>query len=111
MNDPETFKRTVWGYWEVLNEGPGYKVKRLSINPKGSISKQYHNFRSETWCIVSGKGQLFLDDKMSVVLTGDVFTIPVRAVHRVLNISETENLVAIEVQLGSITEETDIVRI
>ena len=52
-----------------------------------------------------------LDDKMSVVSTGDVFTIPVRAVHRVLNISETENLVAIEVRLGSITEETDIVRI
>lgn len=100
-----------WGYWEVIEEGPGYKIKRLVIQPKQSISNQYHNHRSETWCIIGGEGQLFLEDKLKTITKGDVFTIEIGEKHRVKNISETEDLVAIEVQMGEKCEEDDIVRL
>jgi mannose-6-phosphate isomerase-like protein (cupin superfamily) len=100
-----------WGSWLVIEQGPGYKVKRLIIKPKQSISNQYHLHRSETWCVVSGDGQAFIDNKIKVVHPGDTFTVKKKQTHRVQNISETEDLVVIEVQLGEICEEEDIVRV
>ena len=100
-----------WGSWEVLEEGPGYKVKKLIIKPQCSISHQYHNHRTETWCIVSGAGQAFIDSKIKVLHEGDVFTVKKKQAHRVQNISEDNDLVAIEVQMGEKCEEEDIVRL
>jgi mannose-6-phosphate isomerase-like protein (cupin superfamily) len=107
----EYFADRPWGSWLVIDFGPGYKIKRLIIKPKQSISKQYHLHRSETWCVVSGDGQLFIDDKIKIIHSGDTFTIKKKQVHKVQNLSETEDLVVIEVQLGEICEEEDIVRI
>ena len=44
-----------WGSWHVLDEGPGYKVKRIEVNPHSRLSYQTHEHRSEHWVIVSGK--------------------------------------------------------
>lgn len=107
---PEVTTRP-WGYWYVLEEGLGYKVKKLVIQPKQSISKQYHLHRSETWCIISGSGQAFLDAKIKPLNPGDVFTVKKNQLHKVTNNSETVELVAIEVQMGDRCEEADIVRI
>lgn len=94
--------------WEVIEKGKGYKVKKLTIEPNQSISLQWHEHRSETWCIVSGKGIVKLGEKTFEVNSGDTFVVPVEALHKVTAL-ET-GLVAIEVQLGEITEEHDIKR-
>lgn len=100
-----------WGSWSVIEKGPGYKIKKLIIKPHKSISNQYHLHRSETWCVVSGNGQAFINDKIKVIHAGDIFVVKKKETHRVQNNSDTEDLVVIEVQLGNICEEDDIVRI
>ena len=99
-----------WGTWEVIDEGPWYKVKRLTVEPNKSISLQYHNHRSETWAVTQGRGEVILDDKTFKVKRGDTFVVPIKAIHKITNISKTQ-LVIIEVQCGEITEEDDIVRL
>ena len=99
-----------WGSWEVIEKGKGYKIKKLIIQPSQSISLQYHNHRSESWSIVEGFGEVILLDKVFRVSAGDAFVVPKKATHKITAISTTP-LVAIEVQIGEITEEHDIVRI
>lgn len=115
LNDEQSQSRT-WGFWEVLDQGASqngmnFKVKRLEIHPRKQISHQYHNHRSETWVIVSGTGQVHCNDRSFVVHAGDTFTFDEKERHKVLNVSETEKLIAIEIQYGSLVSETDIVRI
>lgn len=99
-----------WGTWEVIDEGPWYKVKRLVIEPSKSISLQYHIHRSETWAITAGRGEVILDNDKFRVKQGDTFVVPIKAVHKITNISNIP-LVIIEVQCGEITKEDDIVRL
>ena len=54
-----------WGYTEVLTEGESYKVKRVSIIPNSRQSYQSHEYRAESWMIVSGKGKITIEDKES----------------------------------------------
>jgi mannose-1-phosphate guanylyltransferase/mannose-6-phosphate isomerase len=51
------------GYLEVIDQGPWYKVKRLTVEPNKSISMQYHIHRSETWAITQGCGEVILDSQ------------------------------------------------
>lgn len=106
----ETFAKRDWGTWEVLNKGPFYKIKKLIINPGKSISNQYHFHRQETWCIIQGSGELLLGSAIIRIKKGDVVTIEPKQHHKVKNTSE-EDFIAIEVQMGDICEEDDIVRI
>ena len=106
----DKYMKRDWGTWEVIDEGPWYKVKRLIIEPHKSISLQYHNHRSETWAITSGIGKVNLDNIEFKVRQGDTFVVPIKAVHKITNTSKT-NLVIIEVQCGEITEEDDIIRL
>lgn len=99
-----------WGTWEVIEQGPWYKVKKLTVQPNMSISMQYHIHRSETWAITQGRGEVILDSKKFEVNQGDTFVVPIKAVHKITNISNIP-LVIIEVQCGEITEEHDIVRL
>lgn len=99
-----------WGSWQVLQVGPFYKVKQLIIKPHQHISLQYHQHRSETWCIVQGAGIFLCDGVVNTIQRGNVFTIQPLEWHRVTNTSDVEDLIAIEVQMGEICEESDIVR-
>lgn len=99
-----------WGIWEVLDKGPMFKLKRLTINPNCSISYQYHNYRSEVWTIIQGGGIAILNDELQYIKVGDTFVVPVGMKHKVTCITE-EPLIAIEVQIGEIVEEQDIVRV
>jgi len=98
-----------WGYWLVLGEGLGYKVKRIHVNPGARLSYQSHACRSEHWVVVSGTATCTVDDRVAVVPPGVTVNVPVGAKHRLANESSQE-LVILEVQRGSYTGEDDIVR-
>lgn len=99
-----------WGEWEVIEKGNGYKLKKLTVLPSRSISLQYHNHRSETWCILQGHGQMILGNSEFSVFEGDTVVVPIQEKHKI-TCTSTIPLIAIEVQLGEITEEDDIVRL
>lgn len=99
-----------WGNWEVLDHDQGYKVKRLTILPDQAISLQYHNHRSEHWTIVQGEGKVIVDGNIFTVSKGESFHVPRMALHKITNTHLNEKLIAIEVQMGEICSEEDIVR-
>ena len=99
-----------WGYFTILYEDETCKFKRIVVNPGCKISLQYHHKRDETWKIVSGIGEMTLDDNKFLVYPYDVVEIPHKVVHRVENIDQ-EPLVFLEVQTGSYFGEDDIIRI
>ncbi len=95
--------------YEVLAEGPGYKVKRLEVKPGQRLSLQMHDLRSEHWVIVSGEALVTLgDEEVRRAVNEDVF-IPVRTKHRIANPGK-DILIFIEVQCGSYLGEDDIIR-
>ncbi len=99
-----------WGSWEVLDEGLGYKVKRLVVKPRQRLSYQTHAYRAEHWVVVSGRATCVLDGVVRHARPGDYVDVPVGAAHRIMN-EQDEPLVVIEVQRGLYTGEDDIVRL
>jgi len=110
----ETYKlhRTVlrpWGSYTVLEEGPGFKIKRIEVKPGASLSLQMHQHRSEHWIVVSGTAHVVNGDRELTVNTNESTFIPPRNKHRLANPHNTD-LVIIEVQSGPYLGEDDIVR-
>lgn len=99
-----------WGRWEVLLSEPGYKVKRIIVNPGHRLSYQKHSRRREHWIGVWGKGLVVLNEKEIRLGVGNTVDIPAGATHRAINDGETP-FIFIEVQLGDYLEEDDIVRL
>ena len=99
-----------WGRWFVLDVDQGYKVKKLEILPDQAISLQYHNHRSEHWTIVQGEGKVIVDGNIFTIRKGESFHVPKQSIHKITNTHLTETLIAIEVQMGDICREDDIVR-
>jgi mannose-6-phosphate isomerase len=99
-----------WGRWYVLDVDQGYKVKKLEILPDQAISLQYHNHRSEHWTIVQGEGKVIVDGNIFTIRKGESFHVPRQSIHKITNTHLTETLIAIEVQMGDICREDDIVR-
>jgi len=98
-----------WGRWEEYLNEPGYRVKRIVVNPGKRLSLQKHHSRAEHWVIVNGSGKLTLDDSVREIASGDAIFIEKGQVHRVENNGE-DFLVIIETQLGVCVED-DIVRL
>ncbi len=99
-----------WGTWEVLATGDRYTVKRIRVLPGHRLSLQYHQHRSEHWTIVEGFAEVELDDVVRQLSAGKHVHIPVGALHRVRALG-SEPLVFLEVQVGDVLDENDIVRI
>lgn len=99
-----------WGYYESLEMGPAYQVKRLVIHPHAAISLQMHTRRSEHWIIVEGEGLITCGDEKKVLKTNESVYIPAQTKHRIENQSSHVSLVLIEVQYGTYLGEDDIVR-
>jgi len=99
-----------WGKYFVLEDAENHKVKRIIVKPGGRLSYQYHRHRSEVWTIVQGEAKVTLNGVDEVYKKGQVVKIPLGAKHRIKNITN-EDLVFIEVQLGTYFGEDDIVRI
>ena len=102
--------RRPWGTFEVLGDGEGYQVKRLTIQPGQAISLQYHEHREEHWVVVGGQGWAQIDDRIWSVAQSDSVRVLRERRHRLSN-SGSEDLVVIEVQLGEWLAEEDIVRL
>jgi mannose-1-phosphate guanylyltransferase len=98
-----------WGTYTVLEEGPGFKIKRIEVKPGASLSLQMHEHRSEHWIVVSGTARVVNGDAEITVETNESTFIPPRHRHRLSNPTQRE-LVIIEVQSGPYLGEDDIVR-
>lgn len=105
-----SFETRPWGSWHVLDEGEGYKVKRLEVKPQQRLSYQTHTFRAELWIVVSGTATCVVEGRTIVAHAGDVVEIGVGVAHRITNMHD-EGLVIVEVQRGSYTGEDDILRL
>lgn len=99
-----------WGRYEVLEEGPGFKVKRLEVEPGARLSLQRHLRRGEHWVVVRGVADVVCGDNKLQVNEGEHIHIPPVTNHRVGNSGSTL-LTIIEVQFGDYLGEDDIVRL
>jgi len=99
-----------WGEYLVLDDSSTHKVKRIVVKPRGRLSYQYHQHRSEVWTIVQGEAIITLDGENKNFKSGDVVLIPQGSKHRIQN-SGKNKLIFVEVQLGTYFGEDDIVRI
>ena len=104
------FDRRPWGSFTVLDEGEGFKVKRIEVLPGKRLSYQRHARRAEHWVVVAGAARVTLDGGERVVRLGEAVDIPVGSAHRVENPGEVL-LVFIEVQRGDYLGEDDITRL
>jgi len=108
-NSPRYDERP-WGNFTVLDEGDGYKVKRIEVLPGKRLSYQKHARRAEHWFIVRGEAKVTLDGREIKLNAGEYVDIPVGAAHRIENPGELK-LIFIEVQRGDYLGEDDIVRL
>ncbi|MBN4666572.1 mannose-1-phosphate guanylyltransferase/mannose-6-phosphate isomerase [Pandoraea nosoerga] len=98
-----------WGTYTVLEEGNGFKIKRIEVKPGASLSLQMHYHRSEHWIVVSGMAQVVNGDREFLVNTNESTYIPAGHKHRLANPGRLP-LVIIEVQSGGYLGEDDIKR-
>jgi mannose-1-phosphate guanylyltransferase/mannose-6-phosphate isomerase len=98
-----------WGSYTILEEGPGYKVKRVTVKPGGRLSLQMHHRRSEHWVVIAGTARVTRGEEVFDLNVGHSTEIPLETRHRLENPGE-ETLHIIEVQNGPYLGEDDIVR-
>jgi len=98
-----------WGTYTVLEEGQGFKIKRIVVKPGASLSLQMHHHRSEHWVVVSGTAKVVNGQQELLVGANESTFIPAGNKHRLENHGLLD-LVMIEVQSGSYLGEDDIVR-
>jgi len=99
-----------WGWFQTMDEGPRFRVKRLCVRPGGQLSLQKHAHRSEHWVVVTGKAWVSCDGEDFFLHENESTFIPAGSVHRLAN-PWTDDLHMIEVQSGSYVGEDDIVRL
>ena len=98
-----------WGSYTVLEEQPGFKIKRITVNPGAILSLQRHQQRSEHWTVVSGTATVVCGEELLTVITNQSVYIPVRSKHRLENKGKIP-VQLIEVQVGEYLGEDDIER-
>jgi mannose-1-phosphate guanylyltransferase/mannose-6-phosphate isomerase len=99
-----------WGYYETLDIGERFQVKRIVVYSGGVLSLQKHSKRAEHWVVVRGNAEVTVGDKESTVRENESVYIPMGSVHRLANKGDTP-LELIEVQTGTYFGEDDIVRL
>ncbi len=99
-----------WGRWSVLDEGPGYKVKRIEVHGGHRLSYQTHEHRAEHWLVISGTATFVIDGVTTSASPGEHVDVDQGAAHRIGN-DTAEPVVIIEIQRGGYTGEDDIVRL
>jgi mannose-1-phosphate guanylyltransferase/mannose-6-phosphate isomerase len=98
-----------WGWYDSIDEGGRFKVKRIQVKPKASLSLQMHHHRAEHWIVVTGTAEITNGDKTILLTENQSTYIPLGETHRLAN-PGTIPLEIIEVQSGSYLGEDDIVR-
>ena len=111
--DEQTLHRKVhrpWGWYDSIDQGDRFKVKRIQVNPAASLSLQKHQHRAEHWIVVKGVAEITCGDKTVLLKENQSTYIPLGETHRLSN-PGLEPLEIIEVQSGSYLGEDDIIRI
>jgi mannose-1-phosphate guanylyltransferase/mannose-6-phosphate isomerase len=98
-----------WGWYDSVDEGERFKVKRIQVNPGASLSLQMHRHRAEHWIVVKGVAEITNGDQVTTLTENQSTYIPQGQMHRLANTGKTP-LEIIEVQSGSYLGEDDIVR-
>jgi mannose-6-phosphate isomerase-like protein (cupin superfamily) len=98
-----------WGSFHVLDEGEGYKVKRIVVIPGGRLSLQSHRHRAEHWTVVTGTATVTVGETVMTLTRSQSVDIPQGARHRLEN-HHAGLVEIIEVQFGDYLGEDDIVR-
>ena len=99
-----------WGYYDSIDSGERFQVKRIVVTPGGMLSLQKHHHRAEHWVVVRGTAEVTIGSEVRAVHENESIYIPIGAVHRLANRGKIP-LELIEVQTGSYLGEDDIVRI
>jgi mannose-1-phosphate guanylyltransferase/mannose-6-phosphate isomerase len=99
-----------WGYYDSIDKGERFQVKRIVVHPGGTLSLQKHHHRAEHWVVVRGTAEVTISTEVKDVHENESIYIPIGAVHRLANRGRIP-LELIEVQTGSYLGEDDIVRI
>jgi len=99
-----------WGWYESIDQGPRFQVKRLMVAPGARMSLQYHQHRAEHWVVVRGVAEVSCDDRVFTLEENASTYVPRGAPHRLANLG-TEPLEIVEVQSGDYLGEDDIVRL
>jgi len=99
-----------WGYYQLIDSGPRYQVKRIVVSPSRQMSLQKHFHRAEHWVVVKGTAQVTRGAEDLMVHENESIFLPIGVVHRLANPGKIE-LELIEVQTGSYLGEDDIVRL
>jgi mannose-1-phosphate guanylyltransferase/mannose-6-phosphate isomerase len=98
-----------WGYYDSIDAGERFQVKRIVVKPGASLSLQMHHHRAEHWIVVQGTAQVTRGDEVFLVAENESTYIPLGTTHRLVNPGVLP-LEMIEVQSGSYLGEDDIVR-
>jgi mannose-1-phosphate guanylyltransferase/mannose-6-phosphate isomerase len=98
-----------WGWYDSIDDGERFKVKRIQVKPGASLSLQMHHHRAEHWVVVKGTAQITNGDKALTLTENQSTYIPLGEVHRLANPGSIP-LEIIEVQSGGYLGEDDIVR-
>ena len=98
-----------WGWYDSVDEGERFKVKRIQVKPGASLSLQMHHHRAEHWIVVKGSAEITNGEKVLLLTENQSTYIPQGQKHRLANPGTTP-LEIIEVQSGSYLGEDDIVR-
>jgi len=98
-----------WGWYDSVDEGENFKVKRIQVKPSASLSLQMHYHRAEHWIVVKGIAEITIGDKIMVLNENESIYIPQGQKHRLTNLGSTP-LEIIEIQTGAFLGENDIVR-
>lgn len=98
-----------WGYFTVIEEGKGFKLKKVLVKPKQKLSLQLHQKRAEHWVVLRGKARIILNNKVFNLKQHQSIDIPIGSKHRLEN-PATKNLEIIEIQSGDYLKEDDIIR-
>jgi mannose-1-phosphate guanylyltransferase/mannose-6-phosphate isomerase len=112
QREEQTLHRKVhrpWGWYDSIDESGRFKVKRIQVKPKASLSLQKHYHRAEHWVVVTGTAEITNGDQVIVLTENQSTYIPLGVVHRLVNPGNIP-LEIIEVQSGSYLGEDDIVR-
>ena len=108
----EQFHRKVyrpWGWYDSIESGKHFQVKRLEVNPGAKLSLQMHHNRAEHWVVVSGTATVTNGEAILTLTEGESTYIPACTIHSLEN-KTNEQLQVIEVQSGTYLGEDDIVR-
>lgn len=112
LREEHTFHRKVprpWGWYDNIDEGERFKVKRIQVKPGASLSLQKHHHRAEHWIVVRGTAEVTCGEQVVLLTENQSTYIPLGETHRLRN-PGTITLELIEVQSGSYLGEDDIMR-